>query len=87
MKEKAFLDREIASVEPLVESFFQFHIMLYLYVTSPKCFGVSDEMTLSSILFSFKLGLSFVGFVIGGNNFYTSGPLAFQLVLPNTTAT
>ena len=28
VKEKAFLDREIASVEPLVESFFQCHITI-----------------------------------------------------------
>ena len=79
VKEKAFLDREIASVEPLVESFFQFHIMLYLYVTAPKCFGVSNEITISNILFSFKLGLSFIGLVTGSSIFYRSGPFASNL--------
>ena len=76
LKEKAFLDQQISSVEPLVESYMQFHIMLYLYITAPKCFGISGELSFSFTLFVLKLALSFYGFVVGSWNFTTHEPLS-----------
>ena len=74
-KEMAFLDQEISSVEPLVESYTQFHIMLYLYIAAPECFGISGDLSFSFILFVLKLALSFYGFVVGSHNFMSKGPL------------
>ena len=73
-KAKAFLDREISSLEPLVESYTQFHVMLYLYITAPKCFGISGGLSFSFTLFVFKLALSFYGFIVGAQNFLMNGP-------------
>ena len=75
-REKAYLDQGIAFVEPMVESYTQFHIMLFLYVTSPNCFGVSDQITMSSVYFYLKLAMSFSGFILASYNFATNGPLA-----------
>ena len=77
-KEKAFLDREISSVEPLVESYTQYHIMLYLYFSSPRCFGVGNSGTAQAIYFYVKLIMSAIGFLFGGINFNTFGPLALH---------
>ena len=81
-REKSYLDKEIASVEPMVESYMQFHIMLYLYITSPNCFGISGQITMSSVYFFSKLAMSFVGFVIGSSRFGSDGPLAFAPSCP-----
>ena len=64
-REKAFLDREISSVEPLVESYTQYYIMLYLYFSSPRCFGVGNSGNAQAIYFYVKLIMSAVGFALG----------------------
>ena len=65
-REKAYLDQEIAFVEPMVESYTQFHIMLFLYVTSPNCFGVSDQIiNYVKCLLLFEASHVFLWFHIG----------------------
>ena len=71
----SFLDREISTIEPLVEAMPQFYIMLYLYFSSPSCFGLSGGITLSNIWFYFKLLLSFSSYNLGQEKFIENGPL------------
>ena len=54
----------------------QFYIMLFLYFSSPSCFGISNGITLSNIYFYFKLLLSFFSYCLGQEKFLDIGPLA-----------
>ena len=80
-RDKAFLDREISSVEPMVESHGQLYIMLYLYFSSPRCFGMSDGLSWRTIYFYLKLVMSFISMFAGGLKFQAHGPLPFKMTL------
>ena len=52
---KAFLDRELATIKPGVESHLQLFIVLYIFVTSPKCFGATQAISFTTLNIYYKL--------------------------------
>ena len=79
-KEREFLEREIASVEPLVESFPQIFIWLGLLMWEKICFGIfgrNDGFTTVSTILYAKIISAYTGVWLGVNKFVIQGPLAF----------
>ena len=74
-RKRAYFDREIASIEPLVESVWQYFVMLYLFFSSPKCFGGSDELSWKVVYFYLKVLMSWFSMFFGTFNFGMHGPV------------
>ena len=74
-RERVYLDREIASIEPMVESNLQVLVMLFLHFSSPKCFGASDGLNWKAVYFYLKVIMSWFSTLSGGANFAINGPL------------
>ena len=50
----AFLDRELASIKPGVESVPQLLIVVYIFFTSPKCFGATQAISFTTLNMYYK---------------------------------